>query len=1167
MQFSTILLATSAALLPLSLTLAEEVNYNRDIRPLLSENCYKCHGPDDAVREAELRLDTEEGAFRELPSGGFAAVRGDSSRSKLHQRISTDDPAQRMPPPDSGKVLTPEQISLVKTWLDQGAAWREHWAFLQPERPPEPQVPADWTVRNPIDSFILSRLQREGLEPSAEADKYTLVRRVTLDLTGLPPTIAEVDAFVEDASPHAYEKLVDRLLASSRYGEHQARYWLDAARYGDTHGLHVDNERSLWPYRDWVISAFNNNMPFDQFTIQQLAGDLMSDPTREQLIATGFNRCNVSTSEGGAINEEFLVRYAVDRVETTSTVWMGLTLGCAACHEHKFDPFSQKEFYELFAFFFSLTEQAMDGNALLPPPYIRVPTPAEELRSGELKERIDVAEKQFEQPLPVVDAAQTEWESSFAERLATLWQAPVPVSAESKGGATLTILEDGSVLATGQNPETDVYELVLRTDLKEINALRVEVLVDEPGETTGRAEDGNFVLSELEVTASAVTSGEDRRELHLAAAHADESRPGFDAQSALDGLLDTGWAVDAGRWESRSATFTPLTSFGFEGGTELKVRLSQKVGGGQNLRRVRLSVTTDVTVAPPNFDPWYLIGPFEAEGEKDAYETAYGPESEVDVNKTYRNGKLSWALKSEFVNGKIHALGNGVGASYLYRILKVPTAREIELSLGSSDALKVWLNGELVLDRNVKRAAAADQDKIRVQLRPSGNSLLVKVVNYSGARAFYFEELRDRADSEILDFGLTLALAKEKRSDAQRQALRDHYRKTYAPELEKIYDELSGLRGQKESLTNQMAATLIMEEMEIPRAAFVLNRGEYDKKGEKVEPSVPAVFPSLPEDAPANRLGLARWLVRGDHPLVARVIVNRFWQQYFGTGIVKTAENFGSQGEWPVHPELLDWLAVEFVESGWDVKHLQRLLVTAASYRQSSHVRPEIYDRDPENRLLARAPRFRVDAEMLRDSALAMSGLLVERIGGRSVKPYQPLGLWKAIGLGGSNTRVFTQDHGTALYRRSLYTFWKRTSPPPTMSLFDAPSREICTVRRPRTNTPLQALALLNDVQFVETARHMARRIMVEGGVDPDERIRFGWRLATARPPSAGETQELRELLEQYQAVYAEDKEAALELVGVGDSEPDGTLDAGDLAAWTLIANLILNLDETVTKG
>jgi hypothetical protein len=582
--------AAIAALLPLGGILAGEVDYSRDIRPLLSENCYKCHGPDAAVRKAELRLDTEEGTFRKLSAGGFAAVRGDSAGSKLYQRISTDDPAERMPPPDSGKVLTAEQIALIKAWLDQGATWREHWAFLRPERSPEPKVPGGWSVRSPIDSFILSRLEREGLEPSAEADRYTLIRRATLDLTGLPPSIAEVDAFVKDSSPCAYEKLVDRLLASSRYGEHQARYWLDAARYGDTHGLHMDNERSLWPYRDWVISAFNSNLPFDQFTIQQLAGDVLPDPTREQLIATGFNRCNVSTSEGGAIKEEFLVRYAVDRVETTSTVWMGLTMGCAACHEHKFDPFSQKEFYELFAFFYSLTEKAMDGNALLPTPFIRVPTQAEERHSSELQEQIHAVEKRFERPLPEVDTAQVEWESSFVERLATLWEVPVVVTAESEGGATLTILEDGSVLATGQNPEKDVYELVLRTELKEISALRLEVLVEEPGETAGRSEDGNFVLSELEVTASAISSGavssesappQEKRDLLLSAAHADEVRQGFDLWHAIDGLTDTGWAVDAPdllrlRGRHRAPGTTPATS-----GRRSKLAAGPLVGHGR----------------------------------------------------------------------------------------------------------------------------------------------------------------------------------------------------------------------------------------------------------------------------------------------------------------------------------------------------------------------------------------------------------------------------------------------------------------------------------------------------------------------------------------------------------------------------------------------------------
>ena len=1165
-----------AAFQPLAGALGGEVDYNRDIRPLLSENCYKCHGPDAAARKAELRLDTEEGAFRKLSSGGFAAVRSDSAGSKLYQRISTDDPAERMPPPDSGKVLTPEQISLIKAWLDEGATWREHWAFRQPERLPEPKVPGDWSVHNPIDSFVLSRLEREGLEPSPKADRYTLIRRTTLDLTGLPPSIQEVETFVGDSSPQAYEKLVDRLLASSRYGEHQARYWLDAARYGDTHGLHMDNERSLWPYRDWVISAFNSNLPFDQFTIQQLAGDLLPDPTREQLIATGFNRCNVSTSEGGAIKEEFLVRYAVDRVETTSTVWMGLTMGCAACHEHKFDPFSQKEFYELFAFFYSLTERAMDQNALLPPPYIRVPTPAEEGYAAELQEQIRSAKERFEQPVPEVDAAQVAWESRFTERLRTLWQVPRVVTAESEGGATLTILEDGSVRATGQNPEKDVYELVLHTQLKEMSALRVEVLVDGSGETAGRAKDGSFVLSELEVTAAPISSeaaapgsepAQKERQLLFSAAHADETRQGFLQWHAVDGLTDTGWSVAAGRRESRSATFMPLLSFGFEGGTELRVRVLQAQGGGQNLRHVRFSVTTDPMLPPTNFDDWYLIGPFKAASAEEAYRTPYGPESGFKLNEVYQNDELGWVLKQNFNNGAVAKLGGDPGASYLYRVIKVPTVRDIELSLGSSDALKVWVNGKLLLEKNVKRPAAADQDRITARLRPGGNTVLLKVVHHDNDRAFYFKEVRDRADTEILELGLILDIPRGKRTDAQRKALLEYYRRTYPPGLKKIHEELSGLRAQEAALTHRIAGTLVMEEMESPRTAFVLNRGEYDKKGEKVTPSVPAVFPPLPAGAPANRLGFARWLVGGDHPLVARVVVNRLWQQYFGTGIVKTAENFGAQGEWPVHPELLDWLAVEFVESGWDVKHLQKLLVTSATYRQSSHVKPQVYKKDPENRLLARAPRFRMDAEMIRDSALAMSDLLVERVGGRGVKPYQPLGLWKAIGLGGSNTSRFTQDQGTALYRRSLYTFWKRTSPPPTLALLDAPAREICTVRRARTNTPLQALALLNDVQFFETARHLARRMMVEGGADPDGRIRLGWRLATARPPSPQESDELRELLEHYQAIYTEDPEAALELLGVGDSEPDGTLPASELAAWTLIANLLLNLDETVTKG
>ncbi len=1017
--------------------LTGRIDFSRDIRPIFSNFCYKCHGPDEDERQASLRLDVKEAALALLESGATAIVPGDSAHSALYQRIVADS-AERMPPADTGKTLTREQIQKIRDWIDQGADWRAHWSFIKPERPPLPEVKHAAWPRGAIDYFILSRLERERLAPEPEAARTTLARRVTLDLTGLPPTPAEVDAFLADSSSDAYEKLVDRLLASPHYGEHMARYWLDAARYGDTHGLHLDNERTIWPYRDWVIAAFNANMPFDQFTVEQLAGDLLPNPTVSQQVATGFNRCNVTTSEGGSIDEEFLVRYAVDRVDTTSTVWMGLTTGCAVCHDHKYDPVTQREFYQLFAFFNSLTEKAMDGNRLDPPPVVKVPSAEQARKLAAVRDAIQATEAELAALMPGIDAAQAAWEAEELRRLEGVWQIVEPAELSSSGGSSFRKLSDASVLIEGTNPNKDVYEIVLQTDASAITAVRLEALTHDslPQKGPGRALNGNLVLSELEADVASVADAGQIQSVKFAAARADHSQTKGDflVRKAIDGTVDgdNGWAV-AGfeRHEPRTAVFRLASPVGFEGGTRLRLRLRHESKYAQHgIGRFRLAVSRDPAQLAP-------------------------------------------------------------------------------------------------------QTATAEDDQ----------------------------------DDATLSIGTILSLPPAERTEELNNKVRDHFRRHHSPEWAKRADALQSLKDEEKAADAQIPTTLVMQEMPQRREAFVLIRGQYNKHGEPVQPGVPAVLPPLQADAPANRLALAKWIVDPAHPLTARVTVNRFWQQYFGMGLVKTAEDFGSQGEPPSHPELLDWLATEFIASGWDVKALQKLIVTSATYRQSSRVSADKLQRDPDNRLLARAPRFRLDGEAVRDLALSVSTLLSPQIGGPSAKPYQPPGLWEAIGYTTSNTAKFVQDHGPALYRRGMYTFWKRTSPPPSMLTFDAPSREACTVSRARTNTPLQALVLMNDTQFVEAARKLAERVMTETGPSVDEQANYLFRLATARPPDDDERRVLVATYEAHRAEFQRDGEAATRLLSVGEAPRNEQLNVAELAAWTMVANLVLNLDETLTKG
>jgi len=1012
----------------------EAVRFNRDIRPLFSDTCFPCHGFDANKRKAELRLDTPDGAVA-LHKGKPAVKGGDLKGSELWRRINSVDPKVMMPPPDSGKKLNPQQVALIGKWIEQGAKYQKHWAFEPPIRQAAPPVKkTDWS-RNELDHFILAKLESKQLQPSPEAPKQTLIRRVTLDLTGLPPAPAEVEAFMADTKPDAYERLVDRLLGSQHYGEHMARYWLDIARYGDTHGLHLDNERSLWPYRDWVVEAFNHNLPFDQFTIWQLAGDLLPNATREQKIASGYNRCNVSTSEGGAIDEEFQVRYAVDRVEATSGAWLGLTMGCAVCHDHKFDPILQKEFYQVFSIFNNISEKAMDGNALLPPPTLKLPTPEQEKRMADYDSQITDLEKKRNETV-----------------------------------ASLKYIDPASMTnGTKSEPKEIVW-------IEDSFPVKAEPVVNE----------GNEPNKWATGTEGQVFSGE-------------------------RSLVRSGKGLHQVSFPNCEA---PLT-FGTSGKLFAYVYLDPK----DPPKAIMLQYHTDDWRFRANWGDADLIG----YGKK-------GTTEKVQIGPLPETGK--WVRLE--VDTTAFALR--------------PGTKITGMAFTQFDGKAWWDKAGLVtLD-------AASEDPAR--------SLLAweKLERSLGDKSSAPKEIQSLLKKEAGTL-----------SEAEKDKLLHHYlANAYSDPLsglEGVRAELRTTRKKRDAVDKEVVSTMVSQELEKPRPAWVLVRGQYDKHGEEVRPGVPSVLPPLPASDATNRLTFARWLVDPRHPLTARVTVNRFWQQIFGVGIVKTSEDFGTKGEWPSHPELLDWLATEFIRTGWDVKHLVRSFVTSATYQQDSRITPAIAAIDPENRLLAHGPRYRLDAEELRDNALALSGLLNLKMGGRGVRSYQPPGIWEAVGYTASNTAKYSQDHGDALYRRSLYLFWKRTAPPPSMVTFDAPSREQCRARRERTNTPLQALVTMNDPQYFEAARQLGYRMLHEGGAADDDRLQYGFRLATARPPTSKESAILRETLTAELSHYKADTEAAKKAISIGESTAPTDVSPTELAAYTMVANLLLNLDEVVTRN
>ena len=1033
------------------------IRYNRDVRPILADNCFACHGPDNNHRKAGLRLDTKEGMLEKTPKHAAAIVPGKLAESEFWLRITTTNLDDKMPPEDSHKTLKPAQVEVLRKWILAGAPFEGHWAYVKPERPSVPTVKGSKSkVANPIDAFVFAKLAEKGLKPNPEADKRTLARRVSLDLTGLPPKPAELEAFLKDKSNDAYEKLVDRLLTLPAYGEHRARYWLDAARYADTHGLHFDNYREMWPYRDWVIKAFNQNMPFDKFTLLQLAGDLLSEEDIDALIATGFQRCNMTTNEGGTIDEENVANYANDRVSTFGWVYLGVTMNCAACHDHKFDPITQKDFYSMAAYFRNTVQPPKDGNSKDSTPSVLVPqTDADAKRWKALPTEVAAAKTAVDERKK---SAQTDFAAWVKTASAAEFAKDVPTS-----------------------------KLLVHLTLNEGQSNTVKGVAGKAGE--------------------------------------------FTATGNLD------WA-DGGRY-GRAPKLKKDANFNL--GDIANFERTNKFSYGA---WVRMS-------APGSFGP--LI-------------------ARMDQGKAFRGWDLVQIEKKLAVHIVNDWPENGIKVETKADVLKPGVWQHFFVTYdGSSKAkgVKLFVDGAEVpvkVDKDALKGSIRSETPLRIGQR-SGDQILadgrlqdVRVYE----RALTAKEVSALAKVAPLQY--VLDIPAEKRTKEQQTAIFDQWLTTRDPVYLDRTKQLAALTKEQDDVKARNPVTHIQREKtnSIPMAN-VLFRGEYDKKKDQVVAAVPAVLHRMPEGAPTNRLGLAQWLNSAENPLTARVTINRMWSEVFGMGLVKSSEDFGMTGEQPVNPELLDWLAVEFRESGWDMKHMFKLMVTSSAYRQSAETTPEKLANDPMNRLISRGPRFRMDAETLRDFALASSDLLVNKVGGAPVKPYQPDGLWEAVAMPESNTKKYKRDSGENLYRRSVYTFWKRAAPPATMDLFNAPSREVCSVRRERTNTPLQALATLNDPQFVEAARHLAQQAMLAGRKEEDVLQALAERVLS-RPLTSKEMSIVKGTLKEMQAYYNAQPAAAQELLKIGEAKPSDQIPAPQLAAMTMVANQLLNLDEALTK-
>ena len=970
---------------------AAKVDYTRDILPILKAKCMDCHG--NGQKQGGLVLESRAAVLVGGASGP-SLVPGNSAKSILLTRVLGLDGKPKMPLGFS--PLTATQIALIRAWIDQGANWaataeKKHWAYVPPVRPKLPAVKATAWVRNPIDRFILARLEHENIKPSPEADRITLLRRVTLDLTGLPPTTEEVDAFVADHSRDGYEKVVDRLLASPHYGEKMALPWLDTARYADSNGFQQDGDTYQYVWRDWVVRALNANMPFDQFTIQQLAGDLLPNATVDQKVATGFNRCCLLNGEGGAIAEEQRNVLLFDRVDVTATAWLGATLACAQCHDHKYDPLTRKDYYSFMAFFNNVPESGtppFGGQYRIADPYLVVPTDEDSARITDIETRLAVATK-----------------------------------------AQNTAEQDPAV------------------------------------------------------------------------------------------------AQERARWEATAAA---------EGSTEV------------------------------HLDPWQMSDPYAGTGFDAVYDMKFDPERNmlpgVPYPLTGGERQVKWTGHPEYVDGKVYVLNGENTAFYLFRRLHVGKAVRQRLSFGSDDAIKVWVNGVQVVADKVARAAAADQELVTVDLKQGDNDLLVKIVNGGGIGGFYFKATESGTPADLL----ALIRKGAARTPAETTKVNDYYLANFAPAAVKT------ARTTVAAITKELADTkavlpkvMIMSDAQ-PRKTHLLLRGNYEMPSEEVQANTPTSLPTMPANSPKNRLGLAEWLVTPENPLTARVQVNRYWQLFFGEGFVKTSENLGTQCDPPSHPELLDWLAVEFRETGWNVKRMQRLIVTSATYRQSSRVTPALRLRDPENRLVARGGRFRLPSLLLRDIALASSGLLNPKLGGKPVYPYQPKGIWDGLAITNERDFTYPQSKGADLYRRSLYTFWRRTVAPANM--FDTSVRQTCKVRLSVTSTPLHALTTLNDVTWVEAGRAMAQNLLSLPGTDPNAKLALAFRRVCSRTPTPAELKVLRRGYDRALGVYRNDPTAISAYLKTGEWPIDPKLDPAATAALASVCLEILNLDEAMTR-
>jgi len=1188
-----------------------KVDFLREVRPILANHCFKCHGPDEGARKAKLRLDIRDEALKPAKSEEVPIVPGQPDKSELVRRVFADNEEDVMPPPAAKKPLTQEQKEILKRWIAEGAEYVPHWAFIKPVQAPQPKVRDPAWPQNGIDHFVLARLEKERLNPSPRADNPALVRRLYLDLIGLPPTLEQADAFLNDSSRDAYERLVDRLLASPHYGERWARRWLDLARYADTNGFEKDKPRNIWPWRDWVIAALNADMPFDEFTIEQIAGDMLPNANREQLIATGFHRNTMLNEEGGIDPLEYRFYSVVDRVHVTSTAWLGLTMACAQCHTHKYDPIQQTEYYRFLAALNNADE-----------PTIEIPHPDLVEKRKKLQEQIDA----LEAALP----------EKFPAQVRIDWQIPGSAEFASKNGAEAEFLSDGSFRVGGKNPEKEVYTISFQTALPRITHLQVEALPDEGvGKGgPGRTDHGNFVLSEVEMEISGtgilpVQPGNvpdansliKPRTIKFASAEADFSQENFPVTNAIDGKASTGWAIGGAEnpRAHRHAILTLAEPVTVEKKSAVTVRLVQNFGGQHTLGRFRISLGTELPDSGSTVErrrelrdrkfakwigselekvvEWKTLRPVEARSttpfltiQEDDSIFASGDFTKSDTyTLKFQNVPAGVkAFRLEMLPDErlpMHGPGSvayegPIGDFWLSTVRAKAGDKPVALRIATESYAKGGNNAAKAIDDDLQSGWSVDGGQGQahnavfqfVEPRPTGGDLELELIceRYYAAGLGRFRVSVTATDdpkaSSLSADAYTILLKyrdKEKLASllespeaaADRELLLRQFAKA-TPELAKERRRIEELRGQMPKLPT----TLVMRERPPAhgRPTFRQHRGEFLQPKEEVAPGVPSFLPPLPADAPPNRLTLAKWLVSPENPLTARVVMNRHWEAFFGRGFVRTLEDFGFQGELPSHPELLDWLAVEFMRQGWSQKKLHKLIVMSATYQQSSAVAPELRERDPLNLLLARGPRFRMEAEMVRDAALVASGLFSDKIGGPSVYPPQPPGV-STEGAYGQLT--WKTSEGPDRYRRGLYTFAKRTTPFAMTATFDGPSGEACLAKRERSNTPLQALTLLNDTVFLECARALGK-MAAEFEGDDSKRAELIFRRCLTRAPTNEEREKLVQFYRAQLARFASGELKAAELLDVKEGER-----LNEQAAWTAVARVLLNLDETVTKG